>query len=486
MPAVSPDARAEGSVPLSHQGRITDKVGALDDRGRAGTASLDRLYDDIRIQSLVAYERDFSGRNSRSRSDAAVAPARAPSRAPAPAVTPGTVDPGGDIISNSSGSALVLPVALVGCAGALAAYAYIRRERRASTRTTLHGGREDWGEPDRSPRTSLPELERRAEQALVDTDDAVRTSQEELGFVTAQFGVDSARPFRDVVTYANSELTAAFRLRQQLDDAISEDDVTRRRMLDEIIVRCADANSRLDAESADFDRLRAMEHNAPEALTAAEAAFPALSGRTATAAATLATMRERYADSASAPVGSAVEQADDREVFATRNLDDARRSIEAGDNGRAAVHVRAAEGAVSQATTLVYAVERRALELAEAAGRLPGSLIETETDLADARALLEGAAEGTSTAGLEGRIAHAEAVVADVRQEQAAGRYDPIDALRRVEEADAVLDEARGRARPRRKGKPGAGAAGPGDARRPVGDRRRRRLHHDTSRWGGR
>lgn len=516
MPALLPEARAEDPLTLSRQGQITDKVGALDGRAGAVTASLDRLDSDSRIQLFVAYVRDFSGRSGQSWADAtaernglgrddillavathdrqyaysaaadapltegqlaevartAIEPAlrqndwagaaigaangyratAAGSPVPAPAVTPGPADPDGETSSNRAGSALVLPVVLVGAVVALAVYAYIKRRRRASTRTTPKGGQEGWGEPGRPPHTPLPELDQRAGLALVDTDDAVRTSQEELGFATAQFGEEAAQPFQDAVTYAKGELAAAFRLRQQLDDAFPEDENTRRRMLDEIVVRCTDANSRLDAESADFDRLRAMERNAPEALAAAEAAFRELTGRTVTATATLAAMRERYAESASAPVGSAVEQADDRLVFATTNLGDARRSIEAGDNGRAAVHVRAVESAVGQATTLVEAVERRALELAEAAGKLPGSLTETETDLADARGLLEGTAEGTSTADLQGRIARAEAVVADVRQEQDSGPYDPIDALRRVEEADAVLDEALAGAREREVG----------------------------------
>lgn len=516
MPALSSAARAEDPLTLARQGQITDKVGALDSSERDITASLDRLYGDSRIQLFVAYVRDFSGRTAQSWADAtaersglgrddillavathdrryaysaasdgpltegrlaeiartAVEPAprqndwagaligaangyravAAGTAVPTPAITPGRADPGADVSSNRSGSALVLPVVLVGCAAALAAYSYIKRKRRVATRTTPQGGQEGWGEQGQSPRTPLPELDRRAGLALVDTDDAVRTSEEELGFASAQCGEEAARPFQDAVTYAKGELTTAFRLRQQLDDAFPEDDGTRRRMLDEIIARCTDANGRLDAESADFDRLRAMERNAPEALTAAETAYRELTGRAVTAAAALAAMRERYAESASAPVGNAVEEADDRLVFATRNLDDARRSLESGDNGRTAVHVRAAESAVGQAKILVDAVERRALELAEAVGGLPGSLTETETDLADARGLLEGTAEGTSTADLQGRTARAEAVVADVRQEQAAGRYDPIDALRRVEEADAVLDESLAGARAREEG----------------------------------
>ncbi|MEV8424426.1 TPM domain-containing protein [Streptomyces niveus] len=403
MPAVSPEARAEAPVTFASD-------------GRAGAA--------------IGYGATADG-----------APVSAPAATPSPA------DPGGEVSSNRAGSALVLPVVLASAALILGAYSYVKRRRRASTRTTPKGGREGWGEP--GPGTSLPDLDRRAGLALVETDDAVRTSQEELGFATAEFGEDAAWPFQDAVTYARGELTAAFRLRQQLDDATPEDDGTRRRMLDEILARCTDANSRLDTESAGFDRLRDMERNAPEALAAAEAAFRELTGRTVTATATLTAMRQRYAESAAAPVGGAVEQADDRLVFATTNLDDARRSVEAGDNGRAAVRVRAVESAVGQAATLVEGVERRALELAEAAGKLLASLTETETDLADARGLLESTPKGTSTADLQGRIARAEAVVADVRQEQAAGPYDPIDALRRVEEADAALDEALAGARER-------------------------------------
>ncbi|MFD4113557.1 TPM domain-containing protein [Streptomyces niveus] len=405
MPAISPEARAEAPVTLASD-------------GRAGAA--------------IGYRAAGDG-----------APV------PIPAATPSPADPDDEVSSNRAGSALVLPVVLVGAALILGAYSYVKRRRRASTRTTPKGGQEGWGESGLPPGTSLPDLDRRAGLALVETDDAVRTSQEELGFATAQFGEDAAWPFQDAVTYARGELTAAFRLRQQLDDAMPDDDGTRRRMLDEILARCTDANSRLDAESAGFDRLRDMERNAPEALAAAEAAFRELTGRTVTAAATLAAMRQRYAESAAAPVGGAVEQADDRLAFATTNLDDARRSVEAGDNGRAAVRVRAVESAVAQAATLVEGVERRALELAEAAGKLLASLTETEADLADARGLLESTPKGTSTADLRGRIARAEAVVADVRQEQAAGPYDPIDALRRVEEADAALDEALAGARER-------------------------------------
>ncbi|MFG2649081.1 TPM domain-containing protein [Streptomyces sp. NPDC048436] len=368
---------------------------------------------------------------------------------PTPALTTGDPDPGGsggDSGDETAAGDLVLPVVVLGGAGALAAVAYSRRKRRTNTRTTPGGGGGGgggggWGKGAAGGQpASLPELDKRSKQLLVETDDAIRTSAEELGFATAQFGEEAVRPFTDALTYARSELTAAFKVRQRLDDAYPEDDATRRSMLDEIVERCTDAGRRLDAEAAGFDQLRALERDAAQALEHAETAFRQVTGRATTAGSTLAAIRGQYAPSAYAPVVGHVEQAKDRLLFATTHLNEARQSIDKGDNGKAAVHLRAAEGAVDQAGTFVDAVDRLAGELALAAEKLPAALTETETDLAEARGLIEGTAAGASTADLHGRIARAEAVATEVRKAMAAGPYDPIDALRRVEEADTVLD----------------------------------------------
>ncbi|MFJ9056661.1 TPM domain-containing protein [Streptomyces sp. NPDC102409] len=499
------DARAEDPVALSRDGQITDKVRALGDREPQVEAALDRLFEERQVQLFVAYVRDFSGRDAQTWTDetanrnglgqedvllavathdrqyaysvdqgsrltdaqlrdvasTAVEPALrqndwagaaigaadgyaavlAGDPVPAPAVTPGAADPGGT--DGGASVNLIVPLAVVAVAGAVAFLAFTRRRRRTATRTTPAAG--GWGRGGGAaaePAVPLPELDARAKEDLVDTDDSVRTSEEELGFATAQFGEEAAAPFAEAVAHAKSELTAAFRLRQQLDDAFPEDDTERRRMLDEIISRCADANGRLDAVSEDFDRLRALEQTAPRAVSTAETTFRELIARVSATETALATMRERYAESASAPAARDIEQAKDRLVFTTSTLNQARQAVDSGNNSEAAVYVRAAEGAIKQVSTLVDGVDRRAGELAEAAGKLPGALTETETDLADARGLLDGTPEGVPTADLRGRVARAEAVVADVRGETASGPYDPVDALRRVEEVDATLDEA--------------------------------------------
>ncbi|MEU6124760.1 TPM domain-containing protein [Streptomyces sp. NPDC047123] len=507
--SLGPPAAADDPVTLSRTGRLTDRTDALGDRKSAARQAVDRLYDDRGIQLFVVYVRDFSGRSAQSWADAtaernglglddvllavathdrqfaysveedsrltdaqlrdvattAIRPALrendwagaavgaangyravlAGQPVPTPSVTPGPADPGAGGDESVAGD-LVLPVAAACAAGVVATVAYKRRRKRATTRTTPGGGR---GQAAGTDRTPLPELDKKARLLLVETDDAVRTSTEELGFATAQFGEDAVRPFGEALTYAKAELTAAFRLRQQLDDAFPEDDATRRRMLDEIVARCTEAGRRLDAETAGFDELRALEKNAPQALEHAETVFRQVAGRTGAAQETLARLRGTYAPTASAAVLGHVEQAKDRLVFATTHLNQARQGLDAGDRGRAAVHLRAAEGAVDQAGTFVDAVDRLGAELTRAAEQLPGALTEAETDLADARGLLEGTAQGVSTAGLRGRVARAEAVLAEVRAQVSAGPYDPLDALRRVEEADSALDEALAGARER-------------------------------------
>nr|WP_245791303.1 TPM domain-containing protein [Actinacidiphila rubida] len=372
-----------------------------------------------------------------------------------PAISPGAADPGGgpDSGAGNGAAALWIPVAAVAAAAFLGLWALRRRRAPAGGPS---GGRPApaWRAPSAgraakqpTPLTPLPELDAQARQLLVATDDAVRTSQEDVGFAAAQFGDDAAKPFGEAVDYARGELTAAFRLRQKLDDAFPEDDDTRRQMLDEILSRCTQANRRLDAESEAFDRLRAMEANAPQVLEQAERTLAALPARIAAAEAALAPLAQRYADSALEPVAGHPTEARDRLEFARTSLDEARGAV-GTDHGRAAVFVRAAEGALDQAAMLADSVTRREQELHAADTQLRDALAETDADLAEARGLLGGSAPGTA-ADLQGRIARAEQVVADVQQELTAGRYDPIAALRRVEEADAALDESLAGARER-------------------------------------
>ncbi|MGW3847535.1 hypothetical protein [Streptomyces fagopyri] len=326
----------------------------------------------------------------------------------------------------TSAADLVLPVVAVVVAGSLAAYASARRIRRARTRTT----------PGRAVPGTVPlaELDRLARETLVGTDDCVRTSAEELDSVAALFGREAVGAHAEAVTFARSELMVAFRLWQRLDDT-APDDEARRRTLEEIRARCAEAGRRLDAEAAGFDLLRALERSAPAALESAEARFRELAGHVSAVQATLSGLRELYAPSASLSVAGHVEQAKDRLVFATTHLNRARQALDRSEGARATAYLRAAEGAIAQADVLLTGVDRLAAELSAADDRLPVALADADADLERARSVPAGAVGGA----LSGRVAHTGAVVAEVRAEVASGPYDPLDALRRLVRAAAAL-----------------------------------------------
>ncbi|WP_240436596.1 hypothetical protein [Streptomyces sporangiiformans] len=340
---------------------------------------------------------------------------------------------------------LVLPLLAAGTAGALAAYGYARRRRRARTRTTPGGG-------PAGPVTPLSESDVRTRTLLVEIDDSVRTSQEELAFVEARFDAEAVEPFVRAVRDAESELSAAFRLRQRYDASVEgeapesdplESDTARRETLRDIAARCTDAGRRLDAEAAAFDRLRALERDTGEALGLAEARFRELAARTGAAEAVLADLGGRYAPSAARPVIGHIEQAKDRLVFATTHLNRARQSTDMGDPYAAAPRLRAAEGAVSQAAVFVGGVERLAAELAAAVEALPAALAGAEEAVTGAGGPLERTSARMPVGELRALVAHAEAVLAGVREETAAGPYDPLGALRRIARATAPLGAGR-------------------------------------------
>ncbi|MEV6945883.1 hypothetical protein AB0N07_28630 [Streptomyces sp. NPDC051172] len=329
--------------------------------------------------------------------------------------------------TGTSAADLVLPLVAAGAVVVVAGYGYVRRTRRARTRTTPGGGVAPAG-PAAAP---LSELDERVRALLARADDWVRTSREELDFAEARSGADSVAPFVRAVRDSEAELSAAFRMRQQYDDGIPEDEAARRHALAGMIGRCQEAGRRLDAEAAGFDLLRALEtaEGLGEALEVAEDRFRALAARAGGAGATLAALARRYGSAAVDAVTGHAEQAKDRLVFATTRLNQARQAADMGEAADAARHLRAAEGATAQAGVFVAGIERLAADLASAAELVPAALTGAEAELAGART---GAGDaGDVPAGeLHARAAHADLVLTAVRAELTAGPYDPLDALR--------------------------------------------------------
>ncbi|KOV63779.1 hypothetical protein ADK64_19525 [Streptomyces sp. MMG1121] len=329
---------------------------------------------------------------------------------------------------------LVLPLVAVVAAVVLAGYGYLRRTRRARTRTTP-------GVVSAVPPAPTPaDSERQARAALVMADDCVRTSREELFFVQERFGIPDTEVFVHALRAAETELAAACAIWRRYEQGIPRDTAARQQALVGVIGRCAEAGRRLDSEAAELDVLRGLEGpGLSGALEVAEGRFRELTGRTVAAQDTLAALHEHYTPSALDSVTGYVEQAKDRLVFATARLNEARQAADADDGERAARHLRAAEGAVAQAGVLISGVERLATQLPEAARLVPATLTGAEAELAATR---QGGARKSLTSGeLHARLAHADTVLAGVRDELTAGPYDPLDALHRITRAVRRLED---------------------------------------------
>ncbi|SMO98702.1 TLP18.3, Psb32 and MOLO-1 founding protein of phosphatase [Geodermatophilus aquaeductus] len=350
----------------------------------------------------------------------------------------------GGASSSGSGSG-ALTAAVVGGIAVVGGGAYLvsrsRRRRAGTAPTTTRLER-----PDPNAGVPTEELQGRASAALLDLDEAVKTSQLDLDFARLQYGEAAVAGFAEALAQSRQELTRAFTLRQQLDDEVPEDEPTRRAMLAEMLQLTSAADARLDEQAQAFDQLRDLERTAPQVLEALGPRITALHGRLPQDEERLARLQRRYAASALAPVADNVGQARARLAAAEQEAAEARAALEGGRSGEAVGDLRAAEDAVAQVGTLLDAVGRLERDLEEAAARVPGVRAETEEDLAEARALV---ASGDS-AGLRPQIARAEAGLRAAEESmapQGGALPDPLTALRRLEEADLALEQALGVAR---------------------------------------
>ena len=89
-------------------------------------------------------------------------------------------------------------------------------------------------------------LELRAGKLLVGLDDALKTSEQELGFAQAQFGDDQIRDFRAALADAKATAKQAFEIQHKLDDAFPETPEQYRAMTLQLIelAERADADAR--------------------------------------------------------------------------------------------------------------------------------------------------------------------------------------------------------------------------------------------------
>ena len=278
------------------------------------------------------------------------------------------------------------------------------------------------------------ELSQRGSALLVEIDDAVKTSEQELDFAEAEFGRDEVTPFHEALTNAKAELQAAFAARGGLD---SEElpDVERRALLVEVVERTERADAVLDAQAEAFAELRDRAARAPELLAALAPKIDDAAARLPGAESALAELKGRYPVAALGDVADNDVEARDRVEFARAALDEGNDAVAAGNHNDAALATRAIEEALQQVDTLVVAIERAGAELERARAALPARLDSLRRDIAEADA-------AGGSADVAGAASAARQVLQAIESRTSDPELDPVASMARLTDAEAHLDEA--------------------------------------------
>ncbi|MBO9553058.1 TPM domain-containing protein [Cellulomonas sp.] len=466
---------ASAAEPQTLTGEITDQVGALDGQQGEVQAALDKLAQDTQYQLYVVYVSDFGGADPvawaqdtaqqsglgsedfvlavatdarryalvpQSTGDLSTSDVEKVARATedqlrnddwagaAIAAADGLREQatGGGAGGFGFGGILLVGLLVI---GVFVLVGWIRgRSRRQQVAAA----------PQAAPADELAmlptaELDRRSSTALVAIDDALRTSEQELGFAQAQFGPSATKEFEEVLAGAKQRVTEAFRLRQTLDDDIPDSEPQVRETATRILRQCQQVAADLEAQKAGFDHLRDLQAGVEQALDAHEQSAAALQGRIEPTRATLTTLAAQYPASALASVTHNPDQARLllEEIAAT--IAKGREAVARDERGTAVGYARATEEALDQVSTLLDAVDRAGATLASIGPRLDAAIASISSDLADVRRL------AATNQDVAGPAATATAAIETARTARA-GTGDPLAALRTITEAEAALDAA--------------------------------------------
>jgi hypothetical protein len=334
-------------------------------------------------------------------------------------------------LSDAQAPSLVLPIAggvvlVGGAAGVTIALVRRRRARKAV---------EDAAKADSA------ELERRAGRLLVELDDALKTSEQELGFAQAQFGEDQTRDFATALADAKATAKQAFEVRQKLDDAYPESPEEHRAMTLQLIELAERADATLDAQADAFDALRELERNAPQVLEQVAATQQGLGERIAAAEARITELGATYPKADLTTVRGVPAQARKLTTFAATAVEDARAEL-AKPAGEAAIAVRGAQQAVGQVEQLLASVDTLAANLAEQAEQGRKAAAELDATLQTARSAVTATQDYiTTNRGAVGTTARTRISEAQRHLEAVAG-LAAAEGLAEAREAQRLAEQA--------------------------------------------
>jgi len=274
---------------------------------------------------------------------------------------------------------------------------------------------------------------------VVQVDNAVRTSANELVLAVEEFGEAQTAQFAAAVDSARQTLKQAFVVRQKLDDDIPDPLPERRDLLTKVVVSAARANKELDAQSASFHQMRDLVFNAPERLDALTQQLVTVTARIEPSEQKLTALRGEFDEAALASVARNVNAARERVGFADQAITRGRElsaKVGAGDVADLVDCVRGGESSLQQANKMLDAVDSAASDIRRAVTTLPSAIEDIQRGVNQASEQL---AQGGLAKAAELSAAR-DAAVKAIAAAQGTGAADPLGAFTQLTQADAELD----------------------------------------------
>ena len=274
---------------------------------------------------------------------------------------------------------------------------------------------------------------------VVQVDNAVRTSANELVLAVEEFGEAQTAQFAAAVDNARQTLKQAFAVRQKLDDDIPDPLPERRDLLTKVVVSAARANKELDTQTEAFHQMRDLVFNAPERLDTLTQQLVTVTARIEPSEQKLTELRGEFDEAALASVARNVNAARERVGFADQAITRGRElsaKVGASDVADLVDCVRGGESALQQATKMLDAVDSAATDIRRAVSTLPSAIEDIQRGINQASEQL---AQGGLAKASELSTAR-DAAVKAVAAAQGTGAADPLGAFTQLTQADAELD----------------------------------------------
>jgi hypothetical protein len=350
---------------------------------------------------------------------------------------------GAPAAGSGGGGSMMVPLAVlagVGLLGFGGMTLWSRKRRRKAHEAAVTAAKDiDPTSPEALASVPINALDDLSKSIVVEVDNAVRTSANELVLAVEEFGETQTAPFAAAVDNARQTLKQAFTVRQKLDDDVPEPLPERRDLLTRVVVSAAKANKELDTQSAAFRQMRDLVFNAPERMDALTQQLVTVTARLEPSDQKLAQLRTEFDEGALASVARNVTAARERVAFAddsiTRGRELAAKPV-AGEVGDLIDCVRGAESSLQQANTMLDAVDSAASDIRRAVSTLPAAIEDIQRGISQAGEQL---AKGGLAKSAELSTAR-DAAVRAVSAAQTNGSTDPLGTFTQLTQADADLD----------------------------------------------